>query len=128
MSHVTEIRVRFYELDPYNHVNHTNYLAYFETARVEYLTDVGYGMDVMKERGFQIVVVDLHARFLAAAGLRDVLTVTTSVLEIGRVTSTWSQEMRRGNQTIATLEVKAAFTDLSGRPRRVPEEFAAAFV
>lgn len=128
MSHATEIRVRFYELDPYNHVNHTNYLAYFETARVEYLTDVGYGMDVMKERGFQIVVVELHARFLAAAGLRDVLIVTTSVLEIGRVTSTWSQEMTRGDQTIATLEVKAAFTDLSGRPRRVPEEFAGAFI
>lgn len=128
MSHATEIRVRFYELDPYNHVNHTNYLAYFETARVEYLTDVGYGMDVMKERGFQIVVVELHARFLAAAGLRDVLIVTTSVLEIGRVTSTWSQEMTRGDQTIATLQVKAAFTDLSGRPRRVPEEFAAAFI
>lgn len=127
-SHATEIRVRFYELDPYNHVNHTNYLAYFETARVEYLTDVGYGMDVMKERGFQIVVVELQARFLAAAGLRDVLIVTTSVLEIGRVTSTWSQEMTRGNQTIATLQVKAAFTDLSGRPRRVPEEFAAAFI
>ena len=127
MSHVTEIRVRFYELDPYNHVNHTNYLAYFETARVEYLTDVGYGMDVMKERGFQIVVVDLHARFLAAAGLRDVLIVTTSVLEIGRVTSTWGQEMTRGEEKIAALEVKAAITDLSGRPRRVPEEFAAAF-
>jgi len=128
MSHATEIRVRFYELDPYNHVNHTNYLAYFETARVEYLTDVGYGMDVMKERGFQIVVVELQARFLAAAGLRDVLIVTTSLLEIGRVTSTWSQEMTRGKQTIATLQVKAAFTDLSGRPRRVPEEFAAAFI
>lgn len=128
MSHATEIRVRFYELDPYDHVNHTNYLAYFETARVEYLTDVGYGMDVMKERGFQIVVVELQARFLAAAGLRDVLIVTTSVLEIGRVTSTWSQEMTRGHQTIATLHVKAAFTDLSGRPRRVPEEFAAAFI
>jgi YbgC/YbaW family acyl-CoA thioester hydrolase len=95
---------------------------------VEYLTDVGYGMDVMKERGFQIVVVELQARFLAAAGLRDVLIVTTSLLEIGRVTSTWSQEMTRGKQTIATLQVKAAFTDLSGRPRRVPEEFAAAFI
>jgi cobaltochelatase CobT len=33
----TEVRVRFYELDPYNHVNHTAYLGYFETARVEAL-------------------------------------------------------------------------------------------
>ena len=127
MSHSTEIRVRFYELDPYDHVNHTNYFAYFETARVEYLNDVGYGMAVMKERGFQIVVVELTARFLAAAGLGDLLTVTTRVVDIGRVTSTWSQDMTRDAKPIATLDVKAAFTDLTGRPRRVPEEFAAAF-
>ncbi|MGH8911001.1 MAG: acyl-CoA thioesterase [Acidimicrobiia bacterium] len=126
MSHQTEIRVRFYELDPYDHVNHTNYLAYFETARIEYLTDVGFGMDVLKASGCQIVVVELKARFLATAGLRDVLTVTTSVGEMGRVASTWIQEMRRDDDLIATLEVKAAFTDLSGRPRRIPEDFVAA--
>ena len=127
MSHSAEIRVRFYELDPYNHVNHTNYLAYFETARVEYLNEVGLGMDVMKDHGYQIVVVELTAKFLAAAGLGDVLNVTTNVIEVGRVTSTWGQVMTRGDETIATLEVKAAITDLAGRPRRVPEEFAAAF-
>ena len=126
MSHQTEIRVRFYELDPYDHVNHTNYLAYFETARVEYLTDIGFGMDVLKTSGFQIVVVGLKARFLATAGLRDVLRVTTSVSEMGRVASTWNQEMRRADELIATLEVKAAFTDLNGRPRRIPDDFAAA--
>ena len=127
MSHRAEIRVRFHELDPYNHVNHTNYLAYFETARVEYLNDVGMGMDVMKDHGYQIVVVELRAKFLAAAGLGDVLMVTTDVIDVGRVTSTWGQEMTRGEEKIATLEVKAAITDLSGRPRRVPDEFAAAF-
>ncbi len=80
----------------------------------------------MKERGLQIVVVELHARFLAAASLHDVLTVETEVAEIGRATSTWNQRLVRDGETIATLEVKAAFTDRSGRPRRVPAEFAAA--
>lgn len=126
MSHQSQIRVRFYELDPYNHVNHTNYLAYFETARVEYLADVGFGMDVLTDHGFQIVVVELTARFLAAAGLGDVLTVTTEVGEMGRVTSTWNQQMHRDGEMISTLVVKAAFIDLEGRPRRVPADFAAA--
>jgi len=126
MTHRTELKVRFYELDPYNHVNHTNYLAYFETARIEYLTDVGFGLDRLKERGWQLVVVELQARFMATAGLHDLLTIDTWVGETGRVRSKWHQEMRRNEDLIASLEVSAAFTDLDGRPRRVPEDFAAA--
>ena len=42
MSHVATINVRFYELDPYNHVNHSVYVQYCEVARVEWLTDVGF--------------------------------------------------------------------------------------
>lgn len=126
MTHRTELKVRFYELDPYNHVNHTNYLAYFETARIEYLTDAGFGLDRLKDRGWQLVVVELQARFMATAGLHDLLTIDTWVGEMGRVRSTWHQEMRRGETLIASLEVSAAFTDLDGRPRRVPEDFAAA--
>lgn len=118
--------MRFYELDPYNHVNHTNYLAYFETARVEYLAELGFGLDVMKERGFHLVVVGLEARFVASAGLHDLLTVETRVAEVGRVTSTWRQDMTRGDDVIATLEINAAFTGTDGKPRRIPAEFAEA--
>lgn len=124
--HTTQVKVRFYELDPYNHVNHTNYLAYFEAARVEYLEDLGFGLGVMKDQGWHIVVVELTARFHAAAGLNDVLTIETSVGEVGRVRSTWHQEMTRDGDPIASLDVSAAFTNLEGRPRRVPEDFLSA--
>jgi len=67
----TSVRVRFYELDPYDHVNHTNYFSYFETARIEYLTVMGWGLDILKERGWQFVVVEINARFLAAARYGD---------------------------------------------------------
>lgn len=125
MPHETTVKVRFYELDPYDHVNHTNYLAYFETARIEFLSELGFGLDVMKERGVQIVVTGLTARFHGAARLHDVLIVTTEVVETGRVRSRWRQEMRRDGELLATLDVEAAFTDREGRPRRVPEDFAA---
>ncbi|MFP3915504.1 MAG: acyl-CoA thioesterase [Actinomycetota bacterium] len=124
--HTTQVKVRFYELDPYGHVNHTNYLAYFEAARVEYLEELGMGLLTMRERGWHIVVVELSARFNSAAGLNDLLTIETRVGEVGRAASTWHQSMTRGSDPVATLEVRAAFTDLDGRPRRVPSEFAAA--
>ena len=123
--HTTTLKVRFYELDPYDHVNHTNYFSYFETARIEYLTEMGWGLDVMKQQGWQLVVVEAHARFLAAARYAEELTISTWVEDVGRVKSTWRQVMTRASGPVATLTITAAFTDLDGNPRRVPADFAA---
>lgn len=121
--YTTSVRVRFYELDPYNHVNHTNYFAYFETARIEYLNEMGWGLDALKEKGWQLVVVEISARFLAAARYGQELTIHTWVEDAGRVKSTWRQTMLRGDEEVARIRVTAAFTDLDGRPRRLPPEF-----
>lgn len=122
--HTTSVRVRFYELDPYDHVNHTNYFSYFETARIDYLTDMGWGLDRLKGQGWQLVVVELQARFTAAARFGEELTIYTWIEDVGRVRSTWQQVMLRGEEVVARLTVSAAFTDLQGKPRRVPEDFA----
>ena len=124
--HTTTIKVRFYELDPYDHVNHTNYFSYFETARIEYLSEMGWGLDVLKYKGWQLVVVEIEARFLAAARLGEELTIHTWVEEAGRVKSVWSQIMLRGEEQVARARVTAAFTDLEGRPTRIPAEFTEA--
>ena len=126
MVHRYSIRPRFYELDPYNHVNHTSYLQYFETARVEALADVGYGLDVMSRAGFQIVLVELTARFFAPATLHEDLVIETHVREVSRASSRWAQEIRRQDQVIASLDVRAAFTNLEGKPSRPPPGFAEA--
>ena len=122
--HTTSVRVRFYELDPYDHVNHTNYFSYFETARIDYLTEMGWGLHRLKEQGWHLVVVELHARFAAAARFGEELTIHTWIEGVGRVKSTWQQLMLRDEEEVARLTVTAAFTDLEGKPRRIPEDFA----
>lgn len=121
--HTTTLKVRFYELDPYDHVNHTNYFSYFETARIEYLTEMGWGLDILKQNRQQFVVVEIKARFLAAARYGEELTIKTWIENVGRVKSEWHQLMFRGDEVVADLAVVAAFTDLDGRPRRIPPEF-----
>ncbi len=125
--HTTSVKVRFYELDPYDHVNHTNYFGYFETARVEFLTEMGWGLDVLKRQGLQFVVVEANARFLSAATYGQELTIHTWVDEVGRVKSTWQQRMVTGDKEVARLAVSFAATDLDGKPRRMPEEFVQLF-
>ena len=117
------VKVRFGDLDPYNHVNHARYLTYFESARIELLEEIGFGMGVLEGMGVQIVLVEIHAGFHAAAELHDTVTITTEVLEVKRATARWRQRAHRGEELIASLDVWAAFTDLSGRPSRPPEGF-----
>lgn len=122
MAHSTQIKPRFYELDPYDHVNHSVYIQYFETARIEWLESVGYGLDRLKKLGRQIVVVRITTSFTTPAVAGDLLTVTTEVAEVKRATVSWRQQITRGDDVIATQLMEAAMTDAGGRPTRwLPE-------
>jgi len=120
------VRVRFYELDPYNHVNHSVYVSYFETARVELLTEAGYGLGAMRRDGLTILVSEIRTRFLKAAGEGDELVVETEILEFRRVTSQWRQRIMRGEELIAAQDLRAAMVTVDGRPTRFPDDLLAA--
>jgi acyl-CoA thioester hydrolase len=126
MAHESTIRVRFYELDPYGHVNHSVYVQYFEAARAEWLTEVGYPLDKLQADGIQIVVTELHTRYLASAGPGDDLVVSSELVELRRVSMTFAQQIRCGDETLVTQTITAATILPSGRPTRVPAELVAA--
>jgi acyl-CoA thioester hydrolase len=121
-AHQTRIKVRFYELDPYNHLNHSSYIQYFEVGRIELLAEIGYTLADMMEDGLMIVVTDITTRFLGSARSGDEVVVETELVETRRVTSRWHQRILLGEVPLATQEVGAAITDLGGRPRRFPPD------
>jgi acyl-CoA thioester hydrolase len=123
----TEIRVRFHELDPYGHVNHGVYLNYFETARIDVLDHLGIGLEVLRDRGLHLVVVEANLRFRAPAMARDVLRVETELTRLRPASSWWRQRLVRdepdGEVTlVAEGEVRAATSDPSGRPTATPRD------
>ncbi len=123
--HLTTLKVRFNELDPYGHVNHAQYISYFEHGRTEALETVGLGLHEMSAKGVQVVVMDLQARYKAAAVGGDILTVETSIIELRRASTMWGQRIVRTDvdgqeQEVATLTIRGGITDTSGRPMRPP--------
>ena len=126
MEHRTEIDVRFYELDPYDHPNHSAYIQYFEVGRIELLRSIGCTLTGMRAEGRMIVVSEIETKFLASAGEGDRLAVETEVLDIRRVSSRWRQRILRGEEVIVTQELTAAMVDLEGRPVRFPDDLVAA--
>ncbi len=126
MAHRYVVDVRFYELDPYNHVNHSVYVGYFETARVVLLSEVGCGLGSMRQSGLTILVSEINTKFLASAGEGDSLTIETEILEFRRVTSLWRQRLWRGDELIATQDVRAAMVTTEGKPTRFPDHIVTA--
>ena len=124
MEHRFDTRVRWADLDPYWHVNHATYLSYCEAARIRLLDDIGWSMQALEARDLRIVVVEVTARWLRPALVDMDLVVVTRVGEMGRVRSTWHQQIVAGDAVLFEVDVQAVFTDATGKPRRIPEGFA----
>ncbi len=118
LPHVTTIAVRFNELDPYAHVNHSVYATYCEVARTEALAAIGLSIEELGRQGFQFVVTELTLRFRRPAVAGDVLRVETWLSEIGRASSRWSQRILRGEDLLLEAELKVGVANSQGRATR----------
>lgn len=125
MKHHTTIDVRFYELDPYGHVNHSVYIQYFEAARVRWLTEIGFSLDKLQDEGIQLVVTEINTRYLGSAGPDDELVVETELADLRRASMTFEQRILRAGETLVEQTISAACVNEAGRPIRVPGALAA---
>lgn len=121
MPHRASLDVRFNEIDPYGHVNHSVYVTYFEVGRTEALAACGIPLELMAERGYQMVVTRIDVRFRQAARAGERLTVETAVSNMRRASGTWSQRILRDDEVLVTAEVTAAVTDRDGKPTKPPD-------
>lgn len=119
-------RVRFHELDPYGHVNHGVYLNWFETARIDLMDDLGFGLDTLRARGVHLVVTQANLSFLRPAVAGDTVTIETEVRDLRRATSRWHQRVVRDGQVLAEVDVRSGTLDSSGRPVAAPDDLRAA--
>jgi acyl-CoA thioester hydrolase len=124
--HRLAIKARFGELDPYNHVNHSVYVAWFEAGRGEALESLGIGLPELADQGYQFVVSTLNVNYRISATAGELLVVETELGELGGATSNWHQRLVREGKVdepaLCTAEIRAAFCNRAGRPTRFPPE------
>jgi len=125
----TRLRVRSYELDSFDHVNHAVFLNWFEQARFEALEQGGLPVDVLSSMGLAVVVVRIEVDYRAEARLGDRVVVRTRVGDVRKTSMTLQQEAVRVEADDAagaadgTLLAEARVTAVwlrEGKPVRVP--------
>ena len=81
---VTDIVVRWGDMDSLGHVNNILYLQYFETARIEYLLHLGLPSPGPGWRENGMIIKSVSCRFLAPITFPDTLSVGARITHLGR--------------------------------------------
>ncbi len=105
-------RVYFSDTDAQGIVYHARYLDFAEHARTEMARQAGLsGL----AGGKAFVVRSMSISFERPAFLDDELTVETEVSEYRRFSLTFSQTIKKGDETVAVLSVKLAYIDIESK-------------
>jgi acyl-CoA thioester hydrolase len=119
----TEVRVIYGDTDQMGVVYYANYLRYFEVGRSEFIRAKGLRYRDFEARfGFLLPVVEAGVKYLSPARYDDVLSVETSLAELGRASARFGYRIVREDGVLATGFTVHACVDGQGRIQRLPEE------
>ena len=122
--HDATVRVRYAETDQMGVVYHANYLIWMEIGRVELMRALGVEYKQMETQDdCQIVVVDVHCRYLKSARYDEVLRIRTTISESRSRSIKFAYEIWRDEdaQLLATAESTHVICGKDGRPKHLPE-------
>ncbi|MFC1519497.1 acyl-CoA thioesterase [Pseudomonadota bacterium] len=80
-SIITEIPVAWGEMDALNHVNNAVYFRYFETARIDFFSQINM-MDELKKTSVGPVLSETQAKFKRPVTFPDTLLVGITISDI----------------------------------------------
>ncbi|HGH3373306.1 TPA: YbgC/FadM family acyl-CoA thioesterase [Kluyvera cryocrescens] len=109
----TQIKVRGYHLDVYQHVNNARYLEFLEEARWDGL-ESSAGFQWMSANHIAFVVVNININYRRPAVLGDLLTVTSKVEQLNGKSGVLSQvvTLEPGGQVVADALITFVCIDL----------------
>ncbi|MDQ6675596.1 MAG: acyl-CoA thioesterase [Chloroflexota bacterium] len=117
------VRVRYADTDAMGVVYYANYLAFFETGRVEAMRQIGADYAGVVSRGVHLAVVEASVRYRRPAYFDDVLLVAAHAEDLRRVRFTFRYHVVRetDQELIATGQsVHACVNATSLRPVQIP--------
>jgi acyl-CoA thioester hydrolase len=95
--HRHPVRIYWEDTDAGGIVFYGNYLKFMERARTEWLRTLGFDQESLRSEGEgMFVVAETSLRYLQPARLDDVLTVTVALVERGRASVAFRQQVWRG--------------------------------
>ncbi|MCH5348496.1 MAG: acyl-CoA thioesterase [Oscillospiraceae bacterium] len=119
-----EHRVSYYETDQMGIVHHSNYIRWFEDARIDFLEQAGFSYKKMEDTGVMIVVLGASCEYKISARFGDRVIVIPKISEFNgfKMKITYRVINKENGSLLATGETLHCFTDLNLKPVRTKKD------
>ena len=116
----TEIKIRGYHTDLYQHVNNARYLEFLEEGRWQLLED-HMDLNAFASRGFSFFVVNINIDYKSPARVNDEIRVRSGLERIGNKSAVIRQEVinKTNGRLSAVADVTFVIADAQGRPLKI---------
>ena len=127
IKHVTyitkPIRVRYSDTDQMGYMHHSNYLRFFEIARLEWMASLEISYKQMEKNGIWLPVVSAEVYYKTPSYFDDELTIKVKLEECPMASLHFSYEIHNQHQKlVCTGLTKLAVLDVKlQRPVRCPK-------
>jgi acyl-CoA thioester hydrolase len=114
--------VAFYETDAMGIVHHSNYVRFFEHARVRWLKEHDQPYTDYVDQGLNFATTHVSVDYLASARFGDELAVTTWLQWVRGASLRMAYRIDCAGRLSATGATEHAAVNAEGRVRRIPKE------
>jgi acyl-CoA thioester hydrolase len=107
--------------------HNSNYLVWFEVARIAYLAEYAGGYQALRDQGLESFVLESNIRYGKPAHFDDRLRIHARIGELRGARFRFDYEITRGGELIADGWTSHACVDARTlRPTRIPQALAEA--
>lgn len=119
----TEIKIRGYHTDMFQHVNNARYLEFLEEGRWRLLEN-HIDLDDFLKKGFLLFVVNINISYKSQARVNDNVFVKSGLARIGNKSAVIEQQVfnKTTGSVCAEAEVTFVVADISGKPLKIEGE------
>ena len=121
------IRIYYEDTDAGGIVYHTNYIKFMERARTEWLRNLGFEQDELRDKeGVIFAVRSVQVDYFLPAKFNDELLVSSQVMKKGKASITIEQEINKNSQILCKGIIKVGtLDDKSFKPKAMPDSLYA---
>lgn len=109
----TKIRVRYVETDQMGIVHHSNYYAWYEVGRTEFMIQEGFSYKKMEACGLMNPLTESHCKYIEGAKYEDDLIIQTWIEDLSgaKVVFAYNVIRESDEKVIAKGSTKHAFVN-----------------
>ncbi len=118
-------KAQYYETDQMGIIHHSNYIRWMEEARMDYLSKIGFPMEVIEQKGIVSPVVSVNCQYKKSCLLNEVIGISIQIKEYNGVKLVLEYEMyeMESNEMRARGLSTHCFTDKAGQILSLRKEY-----